>query len=302
MEEFFRIIPDNVAAVIESRLSVEKLSELRVRNGLPIGVCYGGKYYFLGPNGLTTDDGAAFRAGNNEAENIIMRACGRSLYTVTDTIRKGYISIGGGIRIGVCGTAVMNGDVVAAVKNFSSVNIRLPHEVRGAAHALFGAITSRGRVSNTLIISPPGAGKTTVLRDLCRMVSNGGCNVLLCDEKFELAAAVGGVPTLDVGNRTDIICGETKRRVFAVGIAYMRPDVIMTDELFEDDIEPLERAVHCGIAAVATVHARDVDDFLSKREYRAAIDARVFEYYAVLHGPPDHRITISSASAEEVGV
>lgn len=292
MEEFFRIIPDNIASVIKARLSLNKLSELRIRNSMPISVCYGGEYYFLCPSGIAKDQSAAMIAPPSEAENIIMRACDRSLYTVTDTLRKGYISVGGGIRIGVCGTVVMNGDSIAAVKNFSSVNIRLPHEVRGAATSLYAKITECGRVHNTLILSPPGAGKTTVLRDLCRLVSDGGYNVLLCDEKFELAAASDGVPALDVGKRTDVIGGQDKRRTFATGIAYMRPDVIMTDELFDTDVDCVEKAVHCGIAVIATVHARDVADFMSKREYREIIDDRAFSYYAVLHGPPDHRISL----------
>ncbi len=284
-------MPDRISSVISSRLSIDRLCELRIRNSLPVCVLYDGCYYFLCRSGLTKDRNDAFIAEKNEAERVVMRACEKSLYTVTETLKRGYIAVSGGIRIGVCGSAVTERGAVFAVKDFSSVNIRVPHQVKGCAATLYNKIAS-DRIPNTLIISPPGAGKTTVLRDLCRMISDRGKNVLLCDEKYEIAAAVSGAPTLDVGACTDVISGTDKETVFNMGVASMRPDVIAVDELFNSDIDGLSHAVHCGISVIATVHARDLIDFKSKREYSEILNDGIFSRFAVLSDAPRRGIAV----------
>lgn len=292
MEALYRLIPDKYAAIIQSRLSLSRLSELRIINGAPIRVCYDGAYYFLCGAGLTRDKSAAFIADNNSAENVVMRACSHSLFTVTDTLKRGYIAVSRGIRVGVCGAGVMNGGTLTAVKDFYSVNIRLPHEVKGCAGVLAGKLTSGDRIKNALIISPPGAGKTTILRDLCRIISDSGHNVLLCDEKYEIASVVGGVPSLDVGYCTDVISGVDKPKVFDMGIANMSPEVIVTDELFASDLPAVRRASTCGIAVISTAHAKNIDELKAKPEYSEVIKQGVFDSYVVLSGPPARTVTV----------
>lgn len=294
MEVLYKLIPDEYADVIASRLFSDKLNELRIRNGFPVRVCYDGMYRFLGKNGLCQNACDAFVASAHAAEDVIMRACEHSLYTVTDTLKKGYVPARGGIRIGVCGNAVVHGGEILTVKNFSSVNIRLPHQVKGCADALCPRIAAVDGIKNTLVISPPGAGKTTLVRELCRLLSERGCNVLLCDEKYEIASATDGAPMLDVGC-SDVMSGADKRRVFEAGVAYMRPDVIIADELFPSDIPAVERAVHCGIAVIATVHARDFADFAKKPEFSGVIANRVFDLFAVVYPPPNRRIAVKEA-------
>ncbi len=300
MEELYKLIPDEYAHVIASRLSTDKLSEIRVRNKMPVRVGYDGMYCFLGKSGLVKTPDGAFIAGESEAENVVMRACERSLYTVTDTIKNGYIAVRGGIRIGVCGSGVGDGEKKIAVKDFSSVNIRLPHEVKGCAATLLGKVLESGGVHNTLIVSPPGAGKTTMLRDLCRLISNRGKNVLLCDEKYEIASVRDGAPMLDVGVCTDVISGRSKSEVFEIGIAAMRPDIVMTDELMFGDISCLSRAVHCGISVVSTVHAKDLDDFLYKHEYKEISDSGIFTRYAVLTDAPNRGVVLFNEKREVI--
>ncbi len=285
MKDFYKLIPDKLAEVISSRLAFDKISEIRIRNACPVRIGYDGTYYYLCRNGLTKDSSSAFVAADGEAENIVMRACERSLYTVTDTLRRGYIAVTGGIRIGVCGSGVVSIDGTPTLKNFSSVNIRLPHQVLGCAAGVHAGLLSSG-LCNVLLISPPGAGKTTVLRDLCRLISDRGTNVLLCDERYEIASAGNGAPTLDVGACTDIMSGMDKREVFEIGIASMRPDVIMTDELYSRDIDALCRAVHCGIFVIATVHARNVADFKAKPEYADIIHKKIFARYVEISDAP----------------
>lgn len=286
--QLYRLVSDELADIIRSRLDPELLCEVRIRNGAPIAVRYDGLPYYVCKNGVTRDVNAAVTAGAREAESVVLRACERSLYTVSDTLKRGFISVGGGVRIGVCGSGVVADGKIFAVKDYSSVNIRVPHEVRGCAAGLAGRITDRATVRNTLIVSPPGAGKTTVLRDLCRTVSERGLCVLLCDEKYEIAAASCGMPTLDVGRCTDVMSGTDKKSAFESAIANMRPDVIMTDELFGSDAEIVARAATCGISVVATAHARDTDDLRRKPEFAALLGLGVFTRFAVLHDAP-HR-------------
>lgn len=291
MKELFKLISDKYAQVVESRLAIDKLAELRIRNGSPVSVWYNGSYRFLCEGGITKDPAEAFVAEKNEAESVILRACDRSLYTVTETLKRGYISVGGGIRIGVCGSAVTSGDAVTAVKDFTSVNIRLPHEIKGCASVVFSKTVGSG-IKNTLIISPPGAGKTTVLRDLCRQISDRGFNVLLCDERYEIAACSRGLPTLDVGRCTDVISGADKRSAFTAGIAFMRPDVIVADELFDIDLDGLFRAVNSGVSVICTAHARDYCELKQKVGYSAIVDSHLFERFVVISDPPRRDITV----------
>ena len=277
MEELFRLIPDKYAAAL-ARLNADKLCEIRIRNGLPVGVCYDGAYYYLAPSGITRDAGEAFTAARNEADQIVMRACGRSIYTVTETLKRGYVAVSGGVRIGVCGNAVVSGGSITALKDFSSVNIRIPHEVKGCGATLFGRIAAGGRISSTLIVSPPGAGKTTVLRDLCRIISEHG---------------------YDVGPRTDVISGADKHVVLRSGIAHMRPDVVMTDELFKEDTESVVRAAYSGVSVVATAHASSVAELFSKPDLSEIAARRIFARYAVIGGAPDRGITVYTADEAE---
>ena len=292
MEALFRLIPEKYSAVIKAKLCTERLCEVRIINGAPIRVNYDGVYYYLCGDGLTRDRSAAFNAENNSAEQIVMRACSHSLFTVTDTLRRGYIAATGGVRVGVCGAGVMSGGVLTAVKNFYSVNIRLPHEVVGCAGALAPKLMNGGKIKNALLLSSPGAGKTTMLRDLCRLISDSGYNVLLCDERYEIASVTDGKSALNVGCCTDVISGIDKPRVFEMGIANMSPHVIVTDELFSSDLPYVARASTCGISVIATAHAKNIDELKAKAEYAEIIKSGVFDCYVVLSGPPSRNFTV----------
>lgn len=296
MEELYSILPDEYVVPIKTRLLADKLCEVRVNNCAPVRVCYDGTYFFLCKTGITRDKSTAFVAGAHAAEGIVMRACEHSLYTVTDTLKRGYISVRGGIRIGVCGAGVMNGGALVSVKDYSSVNVRLPHEVKGCGNTVAAKLL-QGGIENTLIVSPPGAGKTTVLRDVCRIISDKLYKVLLCDEKYEIASVTDGVPTLDVGCCTDVISGTDKQRVFEFGIANLSPDVIMTDEIFDGDIPYVSRAARCGIAVVATMHAQNADDLRKKSCYAECRE--LFKYIAVLSGAPRRSVEITEERGDD---
>lgn len=300
VRQLYRLLSDELADAVCTKLNPELVCEVRIRNGAPICVRYDGVLGYIGANGFTTDKAAAFVAEKNAAETVVLRACERSLYTVSDTIKRGFVTVGGGVRIGVCGSGVYGGGALLAVKDYSAVNIRLPHEIKGCANALFARISKGNTLHSTLLLSPPGAGKTTVLRDLCRVASDRMISVLLCDEKYELAASVRGVPTLDVGACTDVVSGQDKPSVIESGIANMRPDVIMADELFGADFESVARAATCGISVVATAHARCLADLKNKRETERALSCGVFTRFAVISDAPRRDITVYDGEGRAV--
>lgn len=300
MENLYRLISDEWANVIKSRLCLDKLTELRIRNNMPLRVGYDNAYYYLRESGLAKCCENVFVVGQAEVHNVVMRACNHSIYAVEQTLKSGYISVDGGIRIGVCGSYITNDVGKIVLKNFSSVNIRIPHAVIDCASPIVNKLYGDNcELLNTLIISPPGVGKTTILRDLCRLLAKNGKNILVCDEKYEIAAMINGVSTLDVGN-VDVVCGRTKSEVIDIAITVMRPDIIFMDELSHVDVDGVLRASHCGLVIVATVHANDVNDFKNKVEFKNLIMQRIFKRYVVLSKLPYKHIAVYDGDGEEV--
>ena len=230
MQELYEILPQKVAQTIKN-YSTEKLYELRLRKN---GVCinYGGKFFNIGVN-VTEQD----------IDSVVMKATQNSVYAYNDMIKNGYLSLSCGIRIGICGEVITD----KTIKNFTSLNIRIPHEVKGCALEASKQIVCCGTVKSTLIISPPGYGKTTFLRDLIRIVSDSGYNVLVCDQRYELCG--------DLGKNTDTLKGADKAFAFSRGVRYMRPDVIACDEMTdEQDFTAAENAISSGVKVLCTMH------------------------------------------------
>lgn len=230
MQELFDILPTSLVKSISS-LSMDKLMEVRLRrSGVSINYC--GKFRRLNVS-----------VSAKEIEDVIVKAAKNSVYAYNDMIKNGYISLEHGIRIGVCGEVVPG----KTIKNFTSLNIRIPHEVKNCASAVFEEIVNNGRVKSTLIISPPGFGKTTFLRDLVRLVSDCGFNVLVCDQRYELSG--------DLGKNTDSMRGADKEFAFSRAVRYMRPDVIACDELTEEeDFVSVEKDIDGGVKVLCTMH------------------------------------------------
>lgn len=278
------ILPSVICDVMATRLNSDKIYELRLRAGKPVTVNYGGKYYYLSDSGLTTDKGAAFELTFSEIKNIVVRATEFSLYSLNSRLSDGYITAGDGVRIGICGDVVSDGGKVKTIKNFSSLNVRFPHEVIGCAKpALQYMINESGQLLSTLICAPPGAGKTTLLRDVCRSISEMNRNVLLVDERNELAACVNGTARLDVGAFTDVIAGTDKAYAFGCGIRSMSPDVIITDELFGGaDFSAVKSAAGAGVTVIASVHASDENELFTKDGFAEIYRNRCFLRYVFL--------------------
>ncbi len=278
-----RILPERIKAIIDVRLNPQRLYELRFRNDMPIVVNYGGKYFYLGSTGIVDNVGEALYSDPMEIEEIVVKATEFSLYAVNNQLQKGYVTIEGGVRIGVCGEVVREEDKVKTIKDFTSINVRIPHEIRGCALTACTFINDT-KLRSALIVAPPGAGKTTVLRDLCFNITDRGIkNVLLVDERCEIAAVNKRRQQLYVGNNVDIISNCPKEFAFSYGIRSMRPDVIITDELStEKDVSAALKAVQSGICVIASVHASNMDELRARREFNELLASKLFTRYVFL--------------------
>ena len=277
-----KILPPSVCSAL-SYLSEDKVYELRLRG--TVSVNYGGAYYYLSEGGLTGDYRQALVTSPILIEEILMRAAQHSIYAVNDQICGGFLSLAGGYRIGIAGEVVMNGGEIKTVKGFGSLTLRIPHEIKGCCDRIYDKVVNRGL--NCLIVSPPGLGKTTLLRDFARRLGTASPinNVLIVDERSELASMVGGKPQLDVGVNTDIICNCTKEYAFSKALRAMRPDIIITDEIFGDeDLAAVENAVRSGVRVLASVHADNMDNLICKRGFAEAVNNRLFNTYVLLGG------------------
>ena len=234
----------------------EKAEELRLRQG--------GRLTLTLPEGEVPVPGT--RVTGEDLEAVLDIATGSSRYTASQSLRQGYLTAEGGFRIGVCGTAVLEGGEVALYRDLSSLNIRIPREQIGLADRVLPGLLAEGRLESTLVISPPGGGKTTLLRDLVRALSDEkNLRVSLVDERGELAAVHRGVPQLQVGRHTDVLDACPKAQAIPTLLRAMNPQVIAVDEVaVAGDVAALEQAAGAGVVLLATVHGAGVEDLKRK--------------------------------------
>lgn len=247
-------------------VNLNLLYELRVRAGKPLSVNFSGEYRFLGAGGLCSAREALLPTAG-EIEEILFSASGFSVYSVEEQLRRGFLTGGAGERIGIAGSYVYEGKSVLAVRSVTSLCIRVPHEIRGCAEEIYRRCLSEGLCS-LLLLAPPGEGKTTLLRDLSRLVcERRGVNVLVSDERGELSSG-------DLGSTSDCILFADKLTAFTAGVRAMRPDLIVTDELFGEDYSAVRRAVESGIAVFASAHLLRAED----------VPEKLFSRYVFLEG------------------
>ena len=249
-------------------VDVRYLYELRLRADKPIMVNFKGKYQYLGPFGVTEFKEKALTCSLVEIEECVYRAGNFSVYSVEEQIKQGFLTAKGGVRLGLAGEYVFDNGKVLTIRHFSSLCIRIPHEIYGCAREVYDKGMS-DRVRNLLIASPPGLGKTTILRDLARIIAEKTRkNILICDERGEISAG-------SLGESCDVVKYSDKPTAFEAGVRAMRPDILITDELSERDCQALKKVMEAGVCVIATAHFSDIS-------YIKAPFINIFERFVVL--------------------
>jgi len=284
-EDLFLLLPDSIRHRLKrlSSSEIQRIEEIRLRIGLPVEVVLDQGSFFLDREQRFTKE---------EGNIFLNRLSMHSLYTLEEEIRRGYITIKGGHRVGIAGKVVLDRGNVKHIRDITSFNIRIAREIHGAANEVLPLLVERGQVKSTLIISPPQCGKTTLIRDIARQLSYGtkgipGKKVSIVDERSEIAGCVNGIPQKDVGPRTDVMDGCPKAEGMMMMIRSMSPDVLITDEIGRpEDSYALEEAIHAGIAVITTVHGKDLKDILRRPLCSKLTQTGVFERYLVLGRQP----------------
>ena len=269
----------------------DSLQEIRLRVGRPATAMIDHREWFVDAAGRLVDmPPQAAVCKPEELETLLKHLCQYSVYAFADEIRQGFLTIQGGHRVGLAGQVIMEDDSrIRNLKYIRYLNIRIAHEIKGVSDTFLPSLyDDRGTFYNTLLISPPGCGKTTMLRDLVRNLSNGnaygkGMNVSVVDERSEIAGSYLGAAQNDVGLRTDVLDGCPKREGMMMLIRAMAPQVLAVDELGSDsDIQALQMASGCGCKLLATVHGSSLDEIKQKKYMCNVILDRLFERYLVL--------------------
>lgn len=258
----YHILPPSVKARLpQNGTALEQFEEIRFRIGRPAVFCKGGKRLWLADKGgLVSGRQAVYCFTAQDMETFLASCSQYSLYAFSDQMAGGYLTIRGGHRVGFAGSLLTLKGEIRGFSEIGSANLRIAHEVKGCAEPVLQKLFSRGRYCNTLIVSPPGCGKTTLLRDLIRLLSDGssfheGLNVAVSDERGELAACYRGSPELDLGCNTDILDGGSKEQNLWLMLRSLNPRILAMDEIgSRREREILETACRWGVGLLASMH------------------------------------------------
>ncbi len=298
INEVLSYLPVKIQQLLQkSKLGEEQnLEEIRLRCGQPLLLRLGERELAVNCEGrLTTLWQQGYRVEAEDIWRIIAAISDNSLYAFEEDIRRGFITIPGGHRVGLAGQVVLKGDGIQMIKDFGSICFRVARQVRGCAEPLMPVLFSgpKGLLQNTLIVSPPRCGKTTLLRDIARLISQGGkwpgLNVAIVDERSEIAGCYKGVPQLDVGPRTDILDSCPKDLGMMLAIRALSPQVVITDEIgTEADADAIMECIHAGVTIISTAHAGSLEEVRQRPILRKMMADGVFGLLIILsrrHGP-----------------
>ena len=293
-EVVIRSFPAKLREMLEP-LKISHLEEVRLRADQPLMVVWNGKDYFVTDQGqLSTDQSQSWKVPESLLREAVEAFSSHSLYAYEEELRQGFFTIQGGHRIGVAGKVVLEHGAVKTMKYLSFLNVRIAHEIRGCADGILPYIYEADRceanreIFHTLLISPPRCGKTTLLRDLIRQISNGnafhpGMTVGVVDERSEIAGCSGGIPGNDVGIRTDVLDACPKAKGLMMLIRSMAPEVVAADEIgSQEDLEAFTYAMRCGCVLFATVHGSSFRELLEKPVLKDLVRERLFSRYIFL--------------------
>lgn len=279
LTEIFVSLPEN---------EKERIREIRLRSRRPVTVITERGAEFVSQSGMLTQicSGLVIRTDEKEIDDIFRRLCGYSVHSFRDAINKGYITVSGGHRAGVAGTAVSENGKVTAVRDVCAVNLRIAREIKGAANEIYRNEFSNG-LQSVIIAGPPSSGKTTVLRDLVRCLSGADkgrfYKTFVCDERGEIAACVSGIEQNDMGVNSDIITSYPKAEGIMIGLRSFSPDIIICDEIATaDEAAAVEAGVNSGVCFALSIHAKDERELRTKPVLQSILRTGAFSKVILL--------------------
>lgn len=281
MEDVLTLLPKRIQEQLlhMPQAAAERVEELRIRIGRPLEVIIGGHPTFI-----------PYLVEEEDAQSLLGHISRFSLYTLEEELKRGYITVSGGHRIGLAGKVVLENGAVKAIRDVSSFNIRIARQKIGIAEEMISHLY-KGEWQHTLIIGAPQSGKTTLLRDIARIISSGSKRlgiepkkVGIIDERSEIAGCVHGVPQLEFGPRVDVLDGCPKAEGMMMMIRSMSPDVLVVDEIgrAEDTMAVLE-AVNAGIKMIITTHGHSLEEIKKRPNLAHILEQHIFERFIELN-------------------
>lgn len=300
METILNFLPKNIADQISTIPPKEKeeLEEIRIRINRPIEMTLKGAPRFL-----------SYIIQPEDAIHFLNKISHFSIYTLEEELKRGYITVSGGHRIGLAGKVILEDGKVKAIRDISSFNIRIAREKVGIAEPIIPFIY-QGNWMHTMLIGPPQTGKTTLLRDIARIISSGNGakgikarKVGIVDERSEIAGCVNGIPQLTFGHRLDVLDACPKAEGMMMMIRSMSPDILIVDEIGRrEDAEAIQEAVHAGIKLIMTTHGSNIEEIRKRPSLKEIIDQGIFERFVILSraSGPGTITRILDASGQEM--
>lgn len=274
LSQVLTYFPGQYAEAVDKLSSAQQseIEEFRLRNGFPPTLLIG-----RGEMQLHKD-----AVNGKLLEEILLQATGQAIYSAKEMLKKGFLTVPGGHRLGICGTAVYKSDEIAFLKDVSSINLRIASQRPGFSLPAVQYLWTHPE--STLIVAPPGWGKTTLLRDLILQLSKRfRWRISVCDERMELAACLDGAPQFDLGPTTDVISGAYKSEGISMLLRTMNPQWIAVDEITSaEDVSAMCRASYCGVRFLATAHTSNESELKERPVYRQLLEARLFRTIIII--------------------
>ncbi len=284
-EAFYKLFPCSLREHLQARnYCFQEMREIRIRVGQPVLIKSSTREEALRYKNSTQ----IYIMEQSGLEELINYICDFSIYAYEEELKQGFMTTIGGHRIGIGGSVVTEDHHVKTFRYITCLNIRIAHELPGIGEKILPYLQEDRHVCNTLLVSAPGCGKTTMLRDLVRLLSNGGYTLGVVDERSEIGGCYMGIPQNDIGMRTDVIECCAKEQGIMMLLRSMSPDVIAVDEIgTRADVEAIQNALRSGCRLIATVHGYDITDVIEKKQLSDLISDGVIERFILL----EHRCT-----------